>query len=436
MIGRIVVINDLARPQGGASLLAVQSAEAFAERGYRVTMISGDSGPERSDGGVEHVCLGQNRLLASNPAATMVRGIYNRAARLLVGEWIADNDTPDTIYHVHGWSQILSSALFAALAPVRDRLVLTAHDFFLSCPNGAMYDYAASRPCQRRPMSGACIVADCDRRNRVHKFWRLARHAVQSSLVRQGAPLPLLLIHEGMRAHLERADIDGAAMVVLPNPVTPYCHERVRAERNRDVLFVGRLEATKGVDLAAEACRRAGVRLVVVGDGALEAQLRAEYPEMMFCGRRRPEQIGELARRARMLVMPSRHMEPFGLTAVEALWSGLPVLSSSQSLIADDIERTGAGRGIDPRDIDGFAGAIAALCADDALTERMSRAAFADTRPLALTPERWLDALVNAYEAILAGGLPALRRAALDWSKPPPSDAGSICGAKTLCISM
>ena len=43
-IQRIVVINDLARPQGGASLLALQSVRDFTARGRHVTMISGDHG--------------------------------------------------------------------------------------------------------------------------------------------------------------------------------------------------------------------------------------------------------------------------------------------------------------------------------------------------------------------------------------------------------
>ena len=61
--------------------------------------------------------------------------------------------------------------------------------------------------------------------------------------------------------------------------------------------------------------------------------LRAEYPEMLFAGRLAPQDIGALADRARMLVMPSRHSEPFGLTAVEALWSGLPVLASARTIV-------------------------------------------------------------------------------------------------------
>jgi hypothetical protein len=38
-----------------------------------------------------------------------------------VAAWIAQHDTPRTVYHLHGWLQILSPAVLHAAAPVRDR---------------------------------------------------------------------------------------------------------------------------------------------------------------------------------------------------------------------------------------------------------------------------------------------------------------------------
>ena len=407
MIDRIVVINDLARPQGGASLLALQSARDFAARGYRVTMLSGDHGPDRGMTGIDFVSLGQDRLLARGLARAFLDGMYNRKAEAMVAGWIAEHDTPGTIYHLHGWSQILSASVFAALKPVRRRTIMTAHDFFLTCPNGAQFDYRTASVCTRKPLSMACLSARCDRRNHGHKLWRSARHVIQKRLLESG-PVPLqLLIHRGMEAPLRSAGIPADRLALLPNPIIPYSAARIPAERNRDVLFVGRMEGTKGIDLAAKACRRAGLRLVAIGDGALLEPLRAEYPEMVFVGRLAPAEIAAHAAQARLLVMPSRHMEPFGLTAVEALWSGLPVLVSAQSLIADDIEQSGAGLPIDPEDEAGFAAALTRLAGDDELTARMSEAAFSATAALASTPDAWIDRLLTIYSATLVGSADA-----------------------------
>lgn len=420
MIARIVVINDLSFAKGGASLLAVESARQLAGRGYQVALLCGDGGnPALEAEGIEVRALGQGRLLDGNPLTTALRGIYNHAAKAMVAGWIAAHDAPGTVYHVHGWSQILSPALFAALAPVRGRMVMTAHDFFLTCPNGAMFDYRAAKPCALTPMSGSCLARNCDRRGRASKLWRTARQAVQDRLLKAGGYPPQLLIHADMAPFFRRSGLGDADMAALPNPVVAYADRRIRAEDNHDVLYVGRIEETKGIDLAAAACRSAGVRLIAAGDGAQLAAMRRAYPEMEWAGRQDRAGIARLAATARMLVMPSRYMEPFGLVAVEALWSGLPVLACDHSLLAGDIVTAGAGLAIDPRDTPAFAAAITRLRDDDRLTRAMSERAFAQTRHLALTPDRWIDALLEAYAALLAGGRTGLVAASARWRGNP-----------------
>ena len=401
MIDRIVVINDLSRPTGGASLLAIQSARGFASRGHRVTFISGDRPSGETDSGIDHVSLGSDRLLAGNPVQSFVNGIYNRKARAMIEAWIAANDTPRTIYHLHGWMQILSPAVFGALEKVWDRVIVTAHDFFLSCPNGAFFDFQREEACTRRPLGADCLTTACDRRGIAHKAWRTGRQVPQArKFAGRGYP-KILLIHGAMTEYFRRSGIPASQMSVLPNPVTPFCENPVDAAANSDILFVGRIEQTKGIDLAAEACRRAKVRLVAVGDGALLQEMKSSYPQMEFVGRLAHHEIADRAARARMLVMPSRHMEPFGLSAVEALWSAIPVALSRNSLIADDVVSSGSGIAFDPTDIGEFAAQLARIAVDDAAVAQMSRQARLGTRHLASDPEAWLDGLLDAYEELV-----------------------------------
>lgn len=130
--------------------------------------------------------------------------------------------------------------------------------------------------------------------------------------------------------------------------------------------------------------------------------LRQRYPEAVFEGRRTPEQIGAVARTARMLVMPSRYPEPFGLVAAEALWSGLPVIAAETAFLAPDIAAAKAGLAVNPRDADAFARAIAGILNDDGLCRGMSMAAFTATRAIALSPAEWTDRLLRTYRGVLA----------------------------------
>ncbi|WP_082698185.1 glycosyltransferase [Novosphingobium fuchskuhlense] len=429
---RIVVINDLSHPMGGASALAVGSARRLAERGHRVAFLSGDApDPALAEAGIAAVGLGQARLLGRG--STLLDGVWNRAAARMVRRWIAENDAPGTVYHLHGWSQILSPSVFAALAPVRSRLVISAHDFFLACPNGAFTNFATGTPCPHDPLSRACLAEACDRRGHAHKLWRVVRHAVQRHVFRPHSSPPVLAIHAAMRPMLARAGIPLDAIHPLPNPVTPFSTTRIAAERGEEVLFVGRIEATKGADLALAAARRAGVPIHLVGDGADRARLAAEYPEAHFAGRLPPAAIGALAATARVLVMPSRYPEPYGLVAMEAALAGLPVILPPSALLAPDLVAAGAGLAVDPRDTAAFAAALAALATDDARVAAMSHAAFTATRGLALSPEQWIDALLAHYAARL-GTLQAPARLGAPQT-PPGARPASPTGSPQVAVS-
>ncbi|MBF7010233.1 glycosyltransferase family 4 protein [Novosphingobium resinovorum] len=393
MIDRIVQINDLSDPKGGASKLAVEAACGLAARGHPVTFITGDEGhsPALTAAGVDIVALGQQRLKASGRFSALANGLWNRAAHAMVSAWIAAHDTPQTVYHLHGWAQILSPAVFGALTPVRDRLVISAHDFFLACPNGAFAWLKSGNVCPHTPLSQACLITPCDRDGAAHKAWRSVRQAIHRKAFHPRSSPPVLAIHESMREFLSRGGIPDHAIVTLPNPAVPFSQSRIPAERNREVLFVGRLEDSKGVDLAARAAAMAGAPLSVVGEGPFADRVTDLYPASRMLGRRSPPEIREIAARARMLVMPSRYPEPFGLVAIEAAWSGLPVILAETALLAPDIIGCGAGLAIDPRDTPRFAAAILQLSEDDTAIRAMSEAAYAATRPLALTPQTWID---------------------------------------------
>ena len=211
---------------------------------------------------------------------------------------------------------------------------------------------------------------------------------------------PVLAIHESMRAYLVRGGMPDEAIETLPNPVRPFLSERAPAEDNREFLFIGRLEDGKGPDLAAAAAKRAGVLLRIIGDGPMRARLERDYPNVIFAGRKSWEEIGPLARQARALVMPSRYPEPYGLVAAEALWSGLPVIAAQTAFLAPDIVKAGARLACDPRDEQAMAAAMLRLM-DDEVAREMSTQAFENTRRIGLSPEAWIEGLLQAYRGRL-----------------------------------
>lgn len=109
------------------------------------------------------------------------------------------------------------------------------------------------------------------------------------------------------------------------------------------VLHVGRLAAEKNLQLLIRAFRQLQrdlpqqhLRLVLVGDGPLRAQLQAELPEALFCGVQRGETLAAHYASGDLFLFPSLS-ETFGNVVLEALASGLAVVAFDQAAAAQHI---------------------------------------------------------------------------------------------------
>lgn len=402
MLSRVVVLNDASVARGGATGLALAAIRGLRGRGVPVTLITGDAGadPALAALGVDVVAAGDQRLAERRGGWAAGRGLYHPAARRLVGRWIAAHDTPRTVYHVHGWAQILSPSIFAALRPVARRTILHAHDFFLACPNGAFMDFRRHTACERVPLGASCLATHCDKRSYAHKLWRVGRQAVLRRALARPPWAAILMIHERMAPYLERAGHPPARLRTLRNPAAPLAGGRIRAEDNQTFFYVGRVAREKGVEDALAAAARARVPLEVIGDGPLRALLQRRYPATPFHGWCPPPVLAQRLARARAVLMPTHYPEPFGLVAAEAALSGLPVVVSASALLADELVAHGIGWACAPRDVDALAGALAALrdMPRDALRRR-SEAGRAAGPSLAMPAARWLDELLAIYAA-------------------------------------
>ena len=91
-------------------------------------------------------------------------------------------------------------------------------------------------------------------------------------------------------------------------------------------LVVSELVAYKRVDVAVRAFAATGRRLRVVGDGPEFKHLKSmATPNIEFCGRVPDNELRDLLARSRALILPGE--EDFGMTPVEALASGKPVVA-------------------------------------------------------------------------------------------------------------
>lgn len=127
---------------------------------------------------------------------------------------------------------------------------------------------------------------------------------------------------------------------VIPDPYDAQVfHIDRRIERNRELIFVGRLVSDKGVDLLLRAMHllwadRMTPTLSIVGDGPERPSLERLIAELgltaqvTFHGLQGPSAVARLLNEHRIMVIPSRWNEPFGVVALEAIACGCAVVAT------------------------------------------------------------------------------------------------------------
>jgi glycosyltransferase involved in cell wall biosynthesis len=152
------------------------------------------------------------------------------------------------------------------------------------------------------------------------------------------------------------------------------------AAAGRFALVAGRLSPEKGVADAIAACARAGVPLVVAGDGPQAREL-AGADGVRFAGRVGAAELAALRREAALAIVPSRYQEILPLAALEAMAAGLPVAAARAGGLAEIVPEEGL---YPPGDVDALAGRVRELWGDAAAGERALAAVRARTSPTAV----------------------------------------------------
>jgi glycosyltransferase involved in cell wall biosynthesis len=176
-------------------------------------------------------------------------------------------------------------------------------------------------------------------------------------------------------------------------------------------LFFGRLVLEKGLGIFADAIaaiRAQGhhVRPLIVGEGPARGWLAQRLPNATFLGHQSGTDLGRAVASADMLINPSV-TEAFGNVNLEAMASGLAILSADVPSASALIDHGRTGLLLPPADAAAYADAATALMDDDRRRDALRRAAAQEA-----ARHRWddvLDAVVQAYVGLLSARTPPLR---------------------------
>ena len=377
------VIPAVATRYGGPSIAVVPMCDALAKSGVETLIVS-----TNADGGERlTVAVGTETTWQGVPALFFNRD-FSESFKYSAGmsRWLRRHVSEFDVVHIHA---VLSHACLAAAAACR-----AAHVPYVMRPLGTLAPWSLRQKALRKRLTlalgarSAILAAGA-----VHCTSQTERLGIEQSFPGTNAVVIPLGIDAGW---FERADEHRAAGV-----------------RDRYVLALSRLHPKKNLEaliaafVAAAGQHQEPWRLVIAGAGEPQyvehlqrcavrhgAGGRVSFPGWVEGARKR-----DLIQGASLFALASLH-ENFGVSVLEALASGVPVILSSEVDLADAVRQHQAGWIVEPT-VDSLTGGLA-----DALgnaPERSSRAAAARTLARRFAWPDIAEALADLYQRLRSG---------------------------------
>lgn len=179
-------------------------------------------------------------------------------------------------------------------------------------------------------------------------------------------------------------------------------------EQDQDLVFLGRLVSDKGADLLIEALRRLAedgknFKTTIIGDGDELQNLQEQATQaglssqIRFTGFLTGDQLHKEIARHRIMVVPSRWKEPFGIVALEGIAAGCAVIASEGGGLPEAVGPCGITFAND--DAAGLANAIATLTENPELVTAMR--AKAEKHLARFSIDTQAEAYLKIFKALL-----------------------------------
>lgn len=396
----VIIVNDYAYVDGGASEVALNTGKMLAKRGHNVCIFSSvgpiAEGMQCIDN-LNVVCLGQYDIL-NNPKrlSAIVQGIWNLKAEKAFKKLLDSFSPSNTIIHIHSLQKALSTSILPVAIKSGFKILYHHHGYGSVCPNLGLFNYPKQTICRYEPMSLACMLCNCDSRCYLHKIWRVLRQLVQINF--GGLPGKIdggVFVSDFSKKILGRYVDEGR---MIPNPVNIPNRYKVDASANEYALYIGRLSPEKNPVLLAKAARELNVPAIFIGSGICQETIQKENPSAICTGWLTKEDMLSYIAKARYLVFPSLCYETQGLVVAEVMAYGVPAIVSDSCAATDFVSDSYNGLLFSNGDIESLKKAMSKM-SDDSYVAELSENAF---KAFQSTNEEYIAGIERYYEDLLA----------------------------------
>lgn len=313
---------------------------------------------------------------------------------------------PDVV-HLHNIYTHMSPSVLAVCRAHGIPVVMTVHDYALVSANYGLWN-------GDRPLTTSELDFKTVARTRFIKGSTLATLALES-IYRLHRVLKLydraidvyLPSSEFVKRTLTEVGYPEAKMRVLPlfsGNLLPNVTLPSTNKPREGILFAGRLEDYKGIDLVLQAANAfPKVKFYIAGTGprevdVREAQLRNENIE--YLGFLSSHELWQKMSEVQLVMVPSRWAEPYGLVAIEAMACGAPVLVSDAGGLPEKVKDGVNGLVFKSGDIQDLTSKLNDALKHPKDLERMGQGAFRYAKAQA-DPKKHISKLFEVYDSVV-----------------------------------
>lgn len=325
----ILIVHNYYQIPGGEDTVVANEKKLLEEHCHTVTLYT------RNNSELKNLNFAGKLLLPVNTVFSF--RTYREIKSIIKKEHI-------DIVHVHNTLNLISPSVYYAARSCHVPVVQTVHNFRLVCP-GATF-YRDGHICEDCPAHGM----KCAVRHRCYRGSRLQTLACAMStrihsLLGIYKKINYICLTEFTKKKLAGIAPDDH-IYIKPNFVFDFGGN---AEPHDYYVFVGRLEEIKGISLLVDAFKLLpGIKLKIVGTGveaeAVKNRIAAEgITNIELVGYKERNEVNEIVRKSKALIMCSQWYETFGMVIAEAYSNGVPVIVGNIGNIKDLVipDRTG-----------------------------------------------------------------------------------------------
>lgn len=375
---KILMINKFLHPNGGSETYIFQLGQGLTRLGHEVQYFGMDH-PNRQVGNAVSAYTANMDFHGGSKLSKVtypIKTIYSREARQKL-RLVLEDFRPD-VCHINNFNYQLTPSILLEIRKWRKeghpcRVVFTAHDYQLVCPNHMCRNPGTGENCEKC-LGGRflnCVKGKC-----IHGSAAKSAIGTLEALIwnRWGVydtMDAMICCSRFLKSKMDTNPLFAKKTVAMHNFVDKVAWKDT--PKKDYVLYFGRFSKEKGIDTLIGVCKQLPeIPFVFAGTGPLEPELKG-IPNIRNVGFQRGEALETLIREARFSVYPSEWYENCPFSVMESQMYGTPVLGADIGGIPELIQPGKTGELFPSGDVEALTQGIARLWNHRELTDGYSR---------------------------------------------------------------